>query len=75
MADAPLLVLWDVDHTLIESGGVSRRAYAAAFRRATGQELELVWQFDGRTELAAAAEVFRAHGVDRATASSTTSLI
>lgn len=64
MADAPLLVLWDVDHTLIESGGVSRRAYAAAFRRATGQELELVWQFDGRTELAAAAEVLRAHGVD-----------
>lgn len=64
MADAPLLVLWDIDHTLIEVGGVSRRAYAAAFRRVTGRELQLAWQFDGRTELAAATEVLRAHGVD-----------
>jgi phosphoglycolate phosphatase len=60
----PLLVLWDIDHTLIDGGGASRRAYAAAFRRATGRELELIWQFDGRTELAAASEVLRAHGVD-----------
>jgi phosphoglycolate phosphatase-like HAD superfamily hydrolase len=58
------LILWDIDQTLIEGGGVSRRAYAAAFRRATGRELELPWEFDGRTELAAASGVLRAHGID-----------
>ncbi|MDH6117625.1 haloacid dehalogenase-like hydrolase [Kitasatospora sp. GAS204B] len=61
---APLLVLWDIDHTLIDAGTVNRRAYAAAFNRATGQPLTRAWQFDGRTELAAAAEVLRAHGFD-----------
>jgi phosphoglycolate phosphatase-like HAD superfamily hydrolase len=60
------LVLWDIDHTLIDGGTVSRRAYAAAFREATGRELELPWQFDGRTELAAATEVLRAHGLEPA---------
>jgi phosphoglycolate phosphatase-like HAD superfamily hydrolase len=49
---------------LIEGGGVSRRAYAAAFRRATGRDLELDWQFDGRTGLAAASGVLSAHGID-----------
>ncbi len=64
MTSKRLLVLWDIDHTLIDGGGVSRRAYGAAFRRATGRELELDWEFDGRTELAAASGVLRAHGVD-----------
>ncbi|MFC5906245.1 HAD family hydrolase [Streptacidiphilus monticola] len=57
------LILWDVDHTLIDGGQVSRHAYAAAFRAATGRELTEPWQFDGRTELAAASEVLRAHGL------------
>ncbi|WP_035851232.1 haloacid dehalogenase-like hydrolase [Kitasatospora azatica] len=60
----PLLVLWDIDHTLLDCGTVNRRAYAAAFQRATGQPLERSWQFDGRTELAAATEVLRAHELD-----------
>jgi phosphoglycolate phosphatase len=60
----PLLVLWDIDHTLIDGGGVSRRGYAAAFRRISGRELEQAWQFDGRTELAAATDVLRLHGID-----------
>jgi phosphoglycolate phosphatase len=60
----PLLVLWDIDQTLIEVGGATRRAYAAAFHRATGQPLDQPWQFNGRTELAAATEVLRAHGVN-----------
>lgn len=60
----PLLVLWDIDQTLIEVGGATRSAYAAAFRRVTGRALEQPWQFNGRTELAAATEVLRAHGVD-----------
>ena len=59
-----LFVLWDIDHTLIDSGGASRRAYAAAFQRATGRTQEVPWQFDGRTELAAATDVLRSHGVE-----------
>jgi phosphoglycolate phosphatase len=62
----PALVLWDIDHTLIDGGAVSRRAYAAAFREVTGRELALPWQFDGRTELAAASEVLRVHGLEPA---------
>jgi phosphoglycolate phosphatase len=59
-----LLVLWDIDQTLIEVGHVTRSAYAAAFRRATGAELERPWAFDGRTELAAAAGVLSDHGLN-----------
>nr|WP_272924033.1 HAD hydrolase-like protein [Streptomyces sp. SID3343] len=58
--------MWDIDHTLIDGGTVSRRAYAAAFREVTGRDLELPWQFDGRTELAAASEVLRVHGLEPA---------
>ena len=61
---APLLVLWDIDHTLIDAGTVLRPAYAAAFRKATGIALEQPWRFDGRTELAAATDALRAHGLD-----------
>lgn len=60
--DAPRLVLWDIDQTLIEAGTVGRAAYATAFARVTGQELNHPWQFDGRTELAAASDVLRLHG-------------
>jgi phosphoglycolate phosphatase-like HAD superfamily hydrolase len=61
---APLLVLWDVDQTLIEVGGATRRAYAAAFSTFLGRPLDQPWQFNGRTELAAVAEVLRTHGAD-----------
>jgi phosphoglycolate phosphatase len=61
---APLLVLWDIDHTLIDAGAVLRPAYAAAFRKATGIALAQPWRFDGRTELAAATDALRAHGLD-----------
>ncbi|WP_419994611.1 HAD hydrolase-like protein [Streptomyces boninensis] len=64
-AAVPLLVLWDIDQTLIEGAGVSRAAYDAAFRRLTGgRSIERPWAFDGRTELANAAAVLRDHGVD-----------
>jgi phosphoglycolate phosphatase len=59
-----LLVLWDIDQTLIEVGHATRAAYAAAFRDATGVELGHPWAFDGRTELAAATGVLRDHGLD-----------
>jgi phosphoglycolate phosphatase-like HAD superfamily hydrolase len=59
-----LLVLWDIDHTLIAVGGATQQAYAAALQRATGCRLQEPWQFNGRTELAAARDVLLAHGVD-----------
>jgi phosphoglycolate phosphatase len=58
-----LLVLWDIDQTLIEVGGATREAYAAAFAKAVGRPLDQPWQFNGRTELAAVAHVLDAHGV------------
>jgi hypothetical protein len=57
--DAPLLVLWDIDHTLIDAGSVLRPAYAKAFHTMTGRTLEHPWQFDGRTELAAATDALQ----------------
>jgi phosphoglycolate phosphatase len=62
----PRLVLWDIDQTLIEGGTVTRGAYAAAFHRLTGAQLVRPWQFDGRTERAAAGHVLRVHGFDSA---------
>jgi phosphoglycolate phosphatase-like HAD superfamily hydrolase len=57
-------VLWDIDQTLLEARGAGRDAYAAAFLRLVGRPLDQPWQFNGRTELAAATEVLRAHGVE-----------
>ncbi|MFC4058180.1 HAD hydrolase-like protein [Planomonospora corallina] len=35
----PLLVLWDIDHTLIDSGTVSQQVYATAFQKALAAEM------------------------------------
>lgn len=56
-----LLVLWDIDHTLLDAGDAGYDAYATAFRAATGIELAKPWRFDGRTELAAATETLTEH--------------
>jgi len=62
------LVLWDVDHTLIETRGVGGEVFRAAFEAATGRRLESMPDPTGLTE----AEIFRraveAHGVDDPTA-------
>jgi len=58
------LVLWDIDQTLIEVGGATRQAYGAAFFRVAGRPLDQPWAFNGRTELAAATDVLRAHGIE-----------
>ena len=36
---ATILVLWDIDHTLIETRGVGGEIYADAFRAVTGHPL------------------------------------
>jgi phosphoglycolate phosphatase len=45
------LVLWDVDHTLIESGGVSKENYLLAFELLTGRAASVQPRTDGRTDV------------------------
>jgi phosphoglycolate phosphatase len=44
------LVLWDVDHTLMETGGVGAELFRAAFEQATGSPLQQEVAVAGRTE-------------------------
>ncbi|WP_067722823.1 HAD family hydrolase [Nocardia yamanashiensis] len=46
----PVLILWDIDHTLIETRGVGRAAFADAFHQVTGREMERMPHITGRTE-------------------------
>lgn len=59
-----LLVLWDVDHTLIETRGVGRAIYDGAFLAATGRPLAELAQISGRTELDIMAESLRMNGLE-----------
>ncbi|MFE3793590.1 haloacid dehalogenase-like hydrolase [Nocardia tengchongensis] len=58
-----VLILWDVDHTLIETRGVGRAAFAAAFEQVTGQSLERMPHITGRTEPDIYAAVVELHGI------------
>ncbi|WP_285480782.1 HAD family hydrolase [Amycolatopsis sp. NBRC 101858] len=58
------LVLWDVDHTLIETRGVGRAIYDRAFPAATGRPLAKLAQISGRTELDIMAESLRVNGLE-----------
>jgi phosphoglycolate phosphatase-like HAD superfamily hydrolase len=59
-----ILVLWDVDHTLIETRGVGQAIYDRAFPAATGRPLAKLAQIAGRTELDIMAESLRVNGLD-----------
>ncbi len=58
-----LLVLWDIDHTLIETRGVGTRLFGVAFERVTGEPLRQVVRYDGRTEPDVFADTARWHGL------------
>jgi phosphoglycolate phosphatase-like HAD superfamily hydrolase len=45
-----LIVLWDIDHTLIENAGVSKEIYAAAFAQLAGREPTAPAHTEGRTD-------------------------
>lgn len=57
-----LLVLWDVDHTLIDNGGLSKDTYAAAFESLTGKPAVVRARTDGRTDPEVMRELFARHG-------------
>ncbi|MFI0448372.1 HAD family hydrolase [Actinomadura sp. 6N118] len=47
---ASRLVLWDVDHTLIETGGVGGEVFKDAFEQVTGRQIDRLADVTGRTE-------------------------
>jgi phosphoglycolate phosphatase len=49
-AGKQVLLLWDVDHTLIENSGVSKAVYARAFQIMTGSAPKAQPSTDGRTD-------------------------
>ncbi|HET9254243.1 MAG TPA: haloacid dehalogenase-like hydrolase [Pseudonocardiaceae bacterium] len=59
-----VLVLWDIDHTLIETRGVGFTIYQRAFPAATGRPLGKLAQISGRTELGIMRETLRVNGIE-----------
>ncbi|MGH3648691.1 MAG: haloacid dehalogenase-like hydrolase [Micromonosporaceae bacterium] len=57
-------MLWDVDHTLIETRGVGRAIYDRAFPAATGVPLVELASISGRTELDIMEESLRINGIE-----------
>ena len=59
-----LLVLWDVDHTLIDPNGVGRELYQAVFGEMFGRDMPQPRSMAGRTDRAIVAEVLTLAGLD-----------
>jgi phosphoglycolate phosphatase len=59
-----LLVLWDVDYTLIDSNGVGRELYQTVFAEMFGPGMPQPGSMAGRTDRAIAVEVLTLAGVD-----------
>lgn len=70
LAGAPprILVLWDIDHTLIKTGGLGRELFAHAFHAATGTPMLHMAAPAGRTEAVTFRETAALHGLDGTTA-------
>lgn len=61
------LVLWDVDHTLIENAGVSKEIYADAYAQLTGRPPTHAAVTEGRTDPDIMADLLRSHGAPQFT--------
>lgn len=59
-----ILLLWDVDHTLIENSGVSKETYALAYRKLTGSDPATRPGTDGRTDREIMRNLFNANDAD-----------
>jgi phosphoglycolate phosphatase len=59
-----VLLLWDVDHTLIENSGVSKAVYARAFQMMTGSAPMAQPSTDGRTDYYIMRNLFVANGAE-----------
>jgi phosphoglycolate phosphatase-like HAD superfamily hydrolase len=58
-----VLVLWDVDHTLINAGGLSSHLYGLVFAELFGRELPQVAPMAGRTDRAIIVETLTLAGI------------
>lgn len=58
------IILWDIDHTLIDTCGVGRELSAQAFRRTTGVEMRRQATVDGITEPVIFRGTAKLHGLD-----------
>ncbi|MGH4020847.1 MAG: HAD family hydrolase [Pseudonocardiaceae bacterium] len=57
------LVLWDVDHTLIENSGVSKATYSRAFEMLTGRSSAVPPATDGRTDFEILSNLFEVNSL------------
>jgi len=64
MARSWLLALWDIDHTLIENAGVSKKNYATAFEILTGRPSRVPARTSGRTDAVIMEDLLKANGED-----------
>jgi phosphoglycolate phosphatase len=58
----PVLVLWDIDHTLIENNGVNKETYAGAYELITGEPARKPAVTEGRTDLDIMGNMLEANG-------------
>ncbi len=58
------LILWDIDHTLIETRGVGAALYRAAFEEITGLPMRYQTDVTGKTEAVILAETLRLHDIE-----------
>ena len=58
------LVLWDIDNTLIDAGGLSHHLYGAVFAELFGRELPAVAPMAGRTDRAIILETLTRSGIE-----------
>jgi phosphoglycolate phosphatase len=63
MIACELLVLWDVDHTLVDGGGLSTHLYRLVFTELFGRELPEVAPMAGRTDRAIILETLAMAGI------------
>jgi phosphoglycolate phosphatase len=61
-AGTQALVLWDIDHTLIENDGVSKATYALAAELLVGHPTATAPATEGRTDAAIMAELLSGNG-------------
>jgi len=58
------LILWDIDHTLIDTGGVGREVFRDAFEQVTGHKIEKLADVTGRTEPIIFRETMEMYGIE-----------
>ncbi|MGH3574005.1 MAG: haloacid dehalogenase-like hydrolase, partial [Pseudonocardiaceae bacterium] len=59
-----ILVLWDIDHTLIEMRGVGQAIYERVFPAVTGKPLRQLAEVAGRTELVIMHDTLQLHDIE-----------